>query len=195
MAQKDHVVHCFDVLTSHFTHGPIPRPAFSMDISYPLFVTWDKRGVHGRMELRGCIGCLKPLPLTSLREYALTSSLKDTRFDPVAEHELPYLTCTVSLLTNFETAANLDDWEIGVHGVWIDFVDMQNKARNAVYLPDVIPEQGWSKQETIKSLVRKSGCNAAVTDELRNRISLTKFQSTKASMSYEDWYNLRVLPA
>ena len=49
---------------------------------------------------------------------------------------------TVSLLTNFESAADLDDWEIGVHGVWIDFVDMQNKSRNAVYLPDVIPEQG-----------------------------------------------------
>ena len=49
---------------------------------------------------------------------------------------------TVSLLTNFERAADLDDWEIGVHGVWIDFVDLQNQTRSAVYLPDVIPEQG-----------------------------------------------------
>ena len=31
------------------------------------------------------------------------------------------------------------------------------QARSAVYLPDVIPEQGWSKAETVDSLVRKSG--------------------------------------
>ena len=31
------------------------------------------------------------------------------------------------------------------------------QARSAVYLPDVIPEQGWTKAETVDSLVRKSG--------------------------------------
>ena len=37
------------------------------------------------------------------------------------------------------------------------------QARSAVYLPDVIPEQGWTKAETVDSLVRKSGytCQAA----------------------------------
>ncbi|KAL3915584.1 MAG: hypothetical protein SGPRY_007164, partial [Prymnesium sp.] len=49
---------------------------------------------------------------------------------------------SVSLLTHFECAADLNDWEIGVHGVWIDFIDLQNKPRSAVYLPDVMPEQG-----------------------------------------------------
>jgi len=194
MASEEHCIHCFDVLSSHFTHGAVPPAAFPMDQQYPLFVTWNKRGPQGGADLRGCIGCLKPLPLSSLKDYALTSALKDTRFDPIAEQELPFLTCTVSLLTNFEVAADLDDWEIGTHGVWIDFVDLQNKARNAVYLPDVIPEQGWTKKETIKSLVRKSGCNAQVTQELRDRISLTRYQSTKYTISYEDWYNLRVLP-
>ena len=60
------------------------------------------------------------------------------------QNELPQLECTVSLLTCFELASNLDDWEIGLHGVWIDFTDPSGRARSAVYLPDVIPEQGGS---------------------------------------------------
>lgn len=59
---------------------------------------------------------------------------------------------TVSLLTDFEVAANLDDWEIGVHGVWIDFIDMENRHRNAVYLPDVASEQGSSPQQQPTSI-------------------------------------------
>ena len=41
-------------------------------------------------------GCLKPLPITSLKEYALTSALRDTRFNPIAECELPYLQCALN---------------------------------------------------------------------------------------------------
>ena len=138
-----------------------------------------------------CAGCLSPLPITSLKDYALTSALKDRRFSPIDACELPHLHCVVSLLTNFEVACSLDDWTIGPHGVKVDFVDpagqvpgcrgavvpraiaraprtvhprfphrcalLPPQARTAVYLPDVIPEQGWSKAETIDSLIRKSG--------------------------------------
>ena len=120
-----------------------------------LFVTWNKRGAGDHLDLRGCIGCLKPLPIASLKEYALTSSLRDRRFAPMQEHEVPLLTCEVTLLTHFERAAALDDWEIGVHGVHIDYVDPRGDARTAVYLPQVMPEQGWDKPQTIDSLVRK----------------------------------------
>lgn len=68
----------------------------------PLFVTWDKRKVHSRSEdfrLRGCIGTLSPRPLsTSITEYALTSALRDRRFDPIKLHEVPYLRVAISLL-------------------------------------------------------------------------------------------------
>ena len=33
---------------------------------------------------------------------------------------------------------------------------------------------GWTKEETIESLVRKSGYKAAITPELKGRISLTR---------------------
>ena len=70
-------------------------------------------------------GCLSPLPITSLKDYALTSALKDRRFSPIDARELPLLHCAVSLLTEFETAGGPHDWEIGTHGVLIGFTDPQ----------------------------------------------------------------------
>ena len=63
--------------------------------------------------------------------------------------------------------------------------------RTAVYLPDVIPEQGWSKAETIDSLVRKSGYQGAINEALRSRIKVTRYKSTKHSVSYEAWQQVR----
>ena len=112
-------------------------------------------------------GCLKPLPITSLKDYALTSAFRDSRFSPMQERELPLLNCTVSLLTGFEQARHLADWDIGTHGVMIDYTDEHSQPRTAVYLPEVMPEQGWTKAETIDSLIRKSGYNQASAPSLR----------------------------
>lgn len=145
----------------------------------------DQRGT------RWGAGCLSPLPITSLKDYALTSALKDRRFSPIDVRELPQLHCAVSLLTEFETAGGLHDWEIGTHGVLIEYTDPHGQARTAVYLPDVIPEQGWSKAETIDSLVRKSGYQGAINEALRSRIKVTRYKSTKHSVSYEAWQQAR----
>lgn len=160
IAQAAHVLYCFDVLASHFDGHEPARAPFGSLVACPLFVTWKKSapleahhgGVAQHLQLRGCIGCLKPLPLTSLRDYALNSALHDRRFPPLRASELPDLHCTVQLLDRFEPCASLD-WEIGVHGVTINFVDSQGTARSAVYLPDVMPEQGWNHSQ-----VRKRTC-------------------------------------
>lgn len=47
-----------------------------------------------------------------LAEYALTSSIRDSRFQPVSLEEIPKLECGVSLLTNFEKAKDYTDWEV-----------------------------------------------------------------------------------
>ena len=45
-------------------------------------------------------------------------------------------------LTRWSDAQDLADWEIGVHGVLIDFTDDHGHARSAVYLPEVLaPER------------------------------------------------------
>lgn len=134
---------------------------------YPLFVTWDKR--HGgssgssssdEYHLRGCIGTFSadsPLDAT-LPEYALVSALHDTRFDRVAARELPLLRCSVTLLTDFEPCADVDDWVLGEHGIRISFaLDGSARRLGATYLPQVAPEQGWDRDETMESLMRKAG--------------------------------------
>lgn len=128
---------------------------------YPLFVTWDKLHAGGPdYHLRGCIGTFSAdAPLdTTLSEYALVSALHDTRFARVAARELPLLRCSVTLLTDFEPCADVDDWVLGEHGIRISFtLDSSARRLGATYLPQVPPEQGWDRDETMESLMRKAG--------------------------------------
>ncbi|XP_009705276.1 PREDICTED: AMME syndrome candidate gene 1 protein [Cariama cristata] len=151
----------------------------------PLFVTWkigrDKR-------LRGCIGTFSAMNLHSgLREYTLTSALKDSRFPPMTRDELPRLFCSVSLLTNFEDVCDYMDWEVGVHGIRIEFINEKGSKRTATYLPEVAKEQGWDHIQTIDSLLRKGGYKAPITNEFRKTIKLTRYRSEKMTMSYTEY--------
>jgi len=70
------------------------------------------------------------------------SAMKDSRFSPVARDELTRLHVSVSILCHFEDAAGFLDWEIGVHGIRIEFFNERGVKRTATYLPEVPPEQG-----------------------------------------------------
>ncbi|KAJ1731179.1 AMME chromosomal region protein 1-like [Coemansia biformis] len=123
-----------------------------------------------------------------LREYALTSALRDTRFAPIGLSEVPKLTCAVSLLTDFEDADNYLDWEAGKHGVWIEFcLPGNSRRRTATFLPEIAEEQGWSKVETIDHLLRKGGYELTITKEFREAVKLTRYQSKKARLSYDEF--------
>lgn len=119
----------------------------------PLFVTW-KIGKDKR--LRGCIGTFSAMELHSgLREYAITSALKDSRFSPITRDELPRLTVSVSILQvsflvvpcfakldnisyltqGFEEARGHLDWTLGIHGIRIEFLNERGARRTATYLP------------------------------------------------------------
>ncbi len=54
-----------------------------------------------------------------------------------------------------------------------------------------MPEQGWNHMETIESLVRKSGCTLPITEGLLKSIELQRFVSTKYTLPYERWAQLR----
>ena len=45
------------------------------------------------------------------------SALRDRRFPPIQSKELPTLECTVSILTDYETAEGYLDWEVYFHTV------------------------------------------------------------------------------
>ncbi|KAJ2771429.1 hypothetical protein IWQ56_001783 [Coemansia nantahalensis] len=193
MATKQHCAYCFAVLQAQLegasTHGI--EAGFDTAAEYPLFVTWTKPGVHGSggERLRGCIGNFAAMALGSgLREYALTSALRDSRFAPIRRDEMPRLTCAVSLLTDFEEAADHLDWEVGRHGVWIEFrMPGSSRKRTATFLPEIAAEQGWSKEETIDHLLRKGGYELAITKAARESVRLTRYQSSKAHLSYDEF--------
>ncbi|OKL60588.1 hypothetical protein UA08_04352 [Talaromyces atroroseus] len=125
--------------------------------SYPLFVTWNLISRHGHKSLRGCIGTFEAQKLSyGLKKYALISAFDDTRFSPIPPSQLPSLSCALTLLGNFEPCADAMDWELGTHGLRISFIH-RNRRYGSTYLPDVALEQGWTKEETVESLMRKAG--------------------------------------
>lgn len=186
-ANREMVVYCFDTLVAHYNSEEAAPPAFD-EGHHPLFVTWKKLVNGGEPRLRGCIGTLEARCLINgFRDYALTSALRDRRFPPIQAKELPYLECTVSILTDYETANNYLDWEVGKHGIIIEFTDDYNIRRTATYLPEVPAHEGWTKVEAIDSLMRKSGFSGPITESLRKRIKLTRYQSTLFTMHYSDY--------
>ncbi|KAJ3212196.1 AMME syndrome candidate protein 1 protein [Dinochytrium kinnereticum] len=183
-----HCEFCFDVLRGALddTHK-VPAPTFE-DSEFPLFVTWNVRRKDGRYVLRGCIGTFSPISLhDGLRQYAITSAFKDSRFNPISRKELELLSCGISLLTDFEEVDDCYDWEIGFHGIWIEFQDDKSRRRTATFLPEVAKEQGWTKDETLHALLKKGGYSSEITSDTLKAIRLTRYQSLKRSITYEEY--------
>lgn len=185
-----------DALPNHDERSSAFLQTISNTIKCPLFVTWDKgitsNILSGKSEisedsykLRGCIGTLTPRKLcTALGDYALTSAFRDHRFDPMASHEITQLKVWVSLLIKYEDCKNCLDWEVGKHGIFINFL-VDSNTYNATYLPEVASAQGWTKQEAIESLVRKAGYRKNMTDGLLAGIKCTRYQSSKQDLTYD----------
>lgn len=161
----------------------------------PLFVTWNILSQDPSDEdhraLRGCIGTFEDQDLEDgIASYALTSALHDTRFNPIRASELPTLEVAVTLLTDFEDAADTMDWSLGVHGIRISFV-YHGRRYGATYLPDVAVEQGWTKEETIVSLMRKAGW-VGRKDRWRDvEVDTVRYQGKKESLAYPEYRNWR----
>ncbi|KAJ5326805.1 hypothetical protein MYU51_001649 [Penicillium brevicompactum] len=183
----------------------------SPDQRYPLFVTWNTLSRSGNKSLRGCIGTFEGQDLAAgLKSYALTSAFDDTRFSPIPKSLLPSLSCSLTLLSSFEPCTNAMDWTLGTHGLRISFVH-RGRRYGATYLPDVAVEQGWTKEETVESLMRKAGWDGGGGSAARRLLrgaasgnsSATKpwdqvsdfrtvrYQGLKASANYAEWQDWR----
>ncbi|KAL8804092.1 MAG: hypothetical protein Q9223_005867 [Gallowayella weberi] len=145
--------------TSIFSFGrrsQQPSPALREE-QYPLFVTWNIISARGHKSLRGCIGTFEAQELSSgLENYALTAAFHDNRFSPIHSAEMPNLANHITLLHSFTPCAHPLDWSLGTHGLRLSFT-YHGDRYGATYLPDVAVEQGWTKEETIVSLMRKAG--------------------------------------
>uniref|UniRef100_A0A5K3F5B3 AMMECR1 domain-containing protein n=1 Tax=Mesocestoides corti TaxID=53468 RepID=A0A5K3F5B3_MESCO len=187
IVRREMCLFCFDVLHRQlFNQEPPPQPRTFPNNAYPLFVTWT----YGKdQRLRGCIGTFKAMNLHSgLREYALNSAMRDSRFSPITQKEFPHLYCSVSLLTDFEEGADYKDWQVGVHGIRIEFVNERGSQRSATYLPEVAVEQGWNHQETIDSLLRKGGYKSPINEAVRSSVRLTRYRSEKLQLHAGEYF-------
>ena len=127
---------------------------------------------------------------------------------------------SISILRHFEDGVDYLDWEIGVHGIRIEFHNEKGSKRTATYLPEVAKEQGWAlflyllilhyyqitiellknnlfhlistgwnQIQTIDSLLHKGGYKGLVTPEMRRSVKLTRYQSEKVTVSYQEYMN------
>ncbi len=113
------------------------------------FVTLTKGG-----RLRGCIGYIQPIaPLyRTVQENTINAATRDTRFPPVSPEELPEIHIEISALSVPEPVASYREIEIGKHGIIL-----KHGYAQAVFLPQVAPEQGWDLPETLRHLSLKAG--------------------------------------
>ncbi|KAK7954576.1 hypothetical protein PG988_015270 [Apiospora saccharicola] len=154
----------------------------------PLFVTWNTVSARsGNTSLRGCIGTFEAQELEDgLSSYAITSAIHDMRFDPVSKRELPTLEVAVTLLTDFEDCDDAMDWELGMHGLRISFTD-RGRRYGATYLPDVASEQGWTKEETLVSLMRKAGWVGKKDKWQDVDLKVVRYQGKKEHLQYPEY--------
>lgn len=150
-------------------------------VQYPLFITWKKNN-----ELRGCIGTFQKNPLyLGLRKYSRSAAFNDQRFEPIKKEEVPQLTCTVSLLHSFEDAVNAYDWVIGKHGITLTIKNVYS----ATFLPEVMVENHWTKEETLKQLALKAGYRGIINNDLfmSSDCKLRRYQTSSLTASYEQY--------
>jgi AmmeMemoRadiSam system protein A len=130
------------------------------------FVTLKERG-----QLRGCIGRIVhdgPLPqLVSM--VAFEAAFRDPRFQPLGRQELDRVDVEISLLTPPRPVASPRDVVVGRDGVVL-----RKGGRSAVFLPQVAPEQGWTRDQMLDELCLKAGLPARCWTE---HAELSTFQA------------------
>ncbi|CAM9821534.1 unnamed protein product [Chrysoparadoxa australica] len=207
--------YCFELLEAHFKQDEPPTPTFPTDYSCPLFVTWEKRSRQdgASASLRGCIGTLSPCLISEIKSYAFASALRDTRFPPIKSKELPSLTVAVSLLVKYEPANGPYDWEVGMrknererkqtchylHTTAPDLSKPSPVCLVATPLTFLLPadstcllarDTGWTQQEAVESLVRKAGYKGAIKPTLLEGMTVTRYQSSKCKLTYQEYLAL-----
>ncbi len=113
------------------------------------FVTLTRHG-----SLRGCIGYIKGFaPLAeAVADNAASAAIRDPRFYPVSASEVDGIHIEISALTPLRPVAGPAEIEIGRHGIVL-----AKGAAQAVFLPQVAPEQGWDRETTLRHLAMKAG--------------------------------------
>jgi AmmeMemoRadiSam system protein B/AmmeMemoRadiSam system protein A len=134
--------------------------------SLGVFVTLKKNG-----ELRGCIGNTLPEgPLyQAIVGRTIDAASNDGRFSPVTAEELGAIELELSVLTEPKPIAGPSEIVLGRDGVIL-----HKRARSALFLPQVAPEQGWSVEQMLTHLAVKAGLGP---DDWRDGATFEAFEA------------------
>ena len=145
-----------ETLANHFKPGKkegIDSRRYA--VTHPLrrkagvFVTLKKN-----QQLRGCIGSLigqKPL-YEGVMDNVINAAIKDPRFPPLRREELDSVHIEISVMTPLQKIDAYRKIRLGVDGVVI-----KKDYYQAVFLPQVATETGWTLDEFLGRLCRKAG--------------------------------------
>lgn len=113
------------------------------------FVTLKKRG-----QLRGCIGYIKAFkPLgETVQEMAIAAAFHDPRFPSLKPDEVQDLSFEISVLSPFKRVKDINEIEVGNHGLYIVRGD-----NSGLLLPQVALEYGWDRETFLKETCHKAG--------------------------------------
>ena len=107
--------------------------------------------------LRGCIGNIisERSLWETVQNMALESALRDPRFPPVSPPELDGINIEISVLSPLKKIKNLQEIEVGKHGLFIkkDFYQ-------GLLLPQVATEYGWNRTQFLEQTCYKAGLNS-----------------------------------
>lgn len=81
-------------------------------------------------------------------------------------------------------------WDIGTHGLRLSFTH-HGRRYGSTYLPDVAREQGWTKEETLVSLMRKAGWNGRKDVWQKVGLKVVRYQGEKVALEYGEWKEWR----
>ena len=92
----------------------------------------------------------------------------------------------LSLLVNFQPIDEPLNWEVGKHGIEIDFTDDKGREYGSTFLPEVAQEQGWDQVTTLEYLVNKAGWNKGFKS-IKHKIKARTYESIKYKMTYNQY--------
>lgn len=140
-----------------------------------VFITIEKQG-----KLRGCIGTYLPTEENIAKEIisnAISAATEDYRFNLIKEEELPYLSYTVSILSNPEQVKNLEGLDPKRYGIIVktfSVTEPQKTKKAGLLLPDLKGVDSVKKQISITC--QKAGINPSKEKVLIYRFTVKKFQ-------------------
>ena len=170
-----------DAVTAAVTHQRAMPESAAPPLSHAALAALDEPGaafvtLTELGSLRGCIGSLvadQPLG-RAVASAGASAAVRDPRFMPVSQRELPAIHIDVSVLGPAVPLADPLAFRPGIDGIIV-----ARDGRHALLLPEVATDQGWGAREMLDAVCGKAGLEGHAWHDPRTRLSV--FRTVRVS--------------